>query len=123
MTEIQLGVIESRFADMIWAHEPITSHELVKMTAEEFGWARTTTHNVIRKLCAKGVFVNNNGVVTSLIPREQFYSLQSKQFVEETFQGSLPAFLASFSAGKRLSDEEVEELQRMIDIYREKKDE
>lgn len=115
MTEIQLGVIESRFADMIWAHEPITSHELVKMTAEEFGWARTTTHNVIRKLCAKGVFVNNNGVVTSLISREQFYSLQSKQFVETSFNGSLPAFIAAFTKSKRLSPEEIAEIRKMID--------
>ena len=115
MTEIQLGVIESRFADMIWEREPITSHELVKLTAEEFHWARTTTHNVIRKLCAKGVFVNNNGVVTSLISREQFYSLQSKQFVDTSFHGSLPAFIAAFTKNSRLTPEEAERIRKMID--------
>lgn len=115
MAEIQLGVIESRFADMIWEHEPITSHELVKMTAQEFNWARTTTHNVIRKLCDKGVFVNNKGTITSLISREQFYALQSRQFVNDSFNGSLPAFIAAFTKNRRLSPEEADEIRKMID--------
>lgn len=115
MAEIQLGVIESRFADMIWEREPITSHELVKLTAEEFQWARTTTHNVIRKLCDKGIFVNNKGMVTSRISREQFYALQSEQFVEESFHGSLPAFIAAFTKNNRLSPQEVAEIRKMID--------
>ncbi|MBR1693201.1 MAG: BlaI/MecI/CopY family transcriptional regulator [Lachnospiraceae bacterium] len=115
MAEIQLGVIESRFADMIWEHEPITSHELVKMTEEEFKWARTTTHNVIRKLCDKGIFVNNKGTVTSLISREQFYSLQSRQFVDDAFDGSLPAFIAAFTKGGRLSAKEAAQIRKMIE--------
>ena len=115
MADIQLGVIESRFAEMIWEREPITSHELVKLTAEEFGWARTTTHNVIRKLCAKGVFQNNGGTVTSVLSREQFYSLQSAQFVNDSFDGSLPAFIAAFTKGRKLTQKEAEEIRRMID--------
>lgn len=115
MTEIQLGEIECRFANMIWDREPVTSHELVSLCAEEFGWARTTTHNVIRKLCAKGVLENRKGTVTSVISREQFYSMQSLRFVEDSFAGSLPAFIAAFTKGKRLSQKEADEIRRMID--------
>ena len=110
-----MGTVESRFADMIWKHEPVTSSELVKLTAQEFGWARTTTHNVIRRLCDKRIFQNNKGTVTSLISREQFYSMQSTQFVENSFQGSLPAFIAAFTKNKRLSKKEAEEIRKMID--------
>lgn len=115
MAEIQLGEIECRFANMIWDREPVTSHELVSICSEEFGWARTTTHNVIRKLCAKGLLENNRGTVTSIISREQFYSMQSRQFVEDSFDGSLPAFIAAFTKGKRLTKREADEIKRMID--------
>ena len=97
MAEIQLGVIEARYADMIWEHEPVSSSELVKLTEEAFHWKRTTAHNVLRRLCDKGLFRNDNGTVTSLISREEFYAMQSRQFVEDTFEGSLPAFLAAFT--------------------------
>ena len=76
MTEIQLGVIEARYADMIWEREPVTSSELVKLTAVAFNWKRTTAHNILRRLCNKGLFQNNNGTVTSLISRQEFYALQ-----------------------------------------------
>lgn len=115
MTEIQLGVIEARYADMIWEHEPVTSSELVKLTAAEFHWKRTTAHNVLRRLCDKGLFQNENGTVTSLISREEFYSLQSRQFVENTFNGSLPAFIAAFTQNAVLSPKEAEEIRKMID--------
>ena len=85
MAEIQLGVIEARYADMIWAHEPVTSSELVKMTAVEFNWKRTTAHNVLRRLIDKGLFRNENGVVTAVISRDEFYSMQSRQYVEDAF--------------------------------------
>ena len=113
--EIQLGVVESKFADMIWANEPVSSTELVKMTAKEFSWARTTTHNVIRRLCDKGIFVNNKGTVTSLISRDEFYSMQSKQFVEDSFSGSLPAFIAAFTKNSCLSEKEIKEIRAIID--------
>ena len=115
MAEIQLGVIEARFADMIWEHEPVTSSELVKLAAEAFTWKRTTTHTVLKRLCEKGLFVNNKGTVTNIISRSQFYSMQSKKFVEGTFDGSLPAFLAAFTKGNSLSDKEAEEILRIID--------
>ena len=120
MAEIQLGVIEARYADMIWAHEPVTSSELVKMTAVEFNWKRTTAHNVLRRLIDKGLFRNENGVVTAVISRDEFYSMQSRQYVEDTFRtgtfdGSLPAFLAAFMQGGKITADEAEEIRRMID--------
>lgn len=115
MAEIQLGVIEARFADLIWEREPVTSSELVKLTAVEFNWKRTTAHNVLRRLCDKGLFQNQNGTVTSLISRQEFYSLQSRQYVEHTFDGSLPAFLAAFTKNRALTPEEAAEIRKMID--------
>ena len=115
--EIQLGVIEARYADMIWEHEPVTSSELVKMTAVEFNWKRTTAHNVLRRLIDKGLFQNENGLVTSVISREDFYSKQSKQYVEDTFAGSLPAFIAAFGSRKKPSAKELEEIRRIIDSF------
>ncbi|SBW02081.1 conserved hypothetical protein [uncultured Eubacteriales bacterium] len=115
MTEIQLGVIEARYADMIWEREPVTSSELVKLTAVEFNWKRTTAHNVLRRLCDKGLFQNDNGTVTSLISRQEFYALQSKKFVEDTFEGSLPAFIAAFTKNRTLTPEEATEIRKMID--------
>lgn len=115
MTEIQLGVIEARYADIIWEREPVTSSELVKLTAVEFNWKRTTAHNVLRRLCDKGLFQNDNGTVTSLISRQEFYALQSKKFVEETFEGSLPAFIAAFTKNRTLTPKEASEIRKMID--------
>lgn len=115
MTEIQLGVIEARFADIIWEHEPVTSSELVKLAAEAFTWKRTTTHTVLKRLCEKGLFQNNKGTVTCLISRSQFYSLQSKKFVEETFDGSLPAFIAAFTKNSPLTTKEAAEIRKIID--------
>ncbi len=115
MADIQLGVIESRFADIIWEHEPVTSTELVKLADSEFGWKRTTTHTVIKRLCEKGLFVNEKGTVTALVSREQFYSMQSRQFVEHSFGGSLPAFFAAFTKGGALSADEAAVIRRLID--------
>lgn len=115
MAEIQLGVIEARYADMIWEHEPVSSSELVKLTEEAFHWKRTTAHNVLRRLCDKGLFRNDNGTVTSLISREEFYAMQSRQFVEDTFEGSLPAFLAAFTKDRSLTAEEAAKIRKMID--------
>ncbi len=115
MQEIQLGVVEARYADLIWQHEPVTSSELVKLTAVEFNWKRTTAHNVLRRLCDKGLFRNDNGIVTSVISRDEFYSLQSRKYVEDSFDGSLPAFIAAFTKGRPLTQEETEEIHRIID--------
>ncbi len=120
MAEVQLGVIEARYADMIWEHEPVTSSELVKLTAVEFNWKRTTAHNVLRRLIDKGLFQNKNGVVTSLLSREEFYSMQSKKYVEDTFAGSLPAFIAAFTQNSRLTADEAQAIRSLIDQAEEK---
>lgn len=117
MNDYQLGVVESRFADIIWQNEPITSGELTKLSEENLGWKKSTTYTVLKRLCDKGIFKNSDGKVTSLISKEEFYSLKSEKFVEETFKGSLPAFLAAFTARKNLTKSEVEALRRMIDEY------
>ena len=119
MSEIQLGVIEARFADIIWQNEPITSSELVRLSEEVLKWKKSTTFTVLRRLCEKGIFKNDKSMVTSLISKEEFYYLQSKKFVEENFEGSLPAFLAAFTSKKSLSEEEVEYLRRMVAEYEE----
>lgn len=118
--DIQLGVIEARYADMIWEHEPVSSSELVKMTAVEFNWKRTTAHNVLRRLIDKGLFRNENGLVTAVISREEFYSRQSRQYVEDTFAGSLPAFIAAFTQASKLTQEEADAIRKMIDQAEEK---
>lgn len=119
MNEIQLGAIESRFADIIWENEPLSSSEIVKIAEKELKWKKSTTYTVLKRLCEKGIFENNGGVVSSVISREEFYSMQSERFVEEAFDGSLPAFLAAFTARKSLTKEEVEYLRRMIAEHKE----
>lgn len=115
MREIQLGFIEARFADMIWEQEPVTSSELVKLSAKEFNWKRTTTHTVLRRLCDKGLFRNENGTVCAVISRQDFYAGQSRKYVDETFHGSLPAFIAAFTKYNSLTPKEADEIRRMID--------
>lgn len=113
--EMKLGVVESRFADIIWSHEPIASGELAKLCEEKLTWKRTTTYNVLRKLCDKGIFQNQNGSVSALISRQEFYAAQGEAIVEEAFDGSLPAFIAAFTKRKALTAEEIAEIRQMID--------
>lgn len=113
-----LGIIEKRFADIIWSHEPIASGELVKLCAEELDWKKSTTYTVLKKLCEKGYFKNENGIVTSIISQEEFYASESDNFVKETFKGSLPAFIAAFSSKNKLTKEEIVELQELINKSR-----
>ena len=119
MSDYQMGAIESRFADIIWENEPISSTELAKQSEELFKWKKSTTYTVLKRLCEKGIFQNNKGTVTSLITRSEFYSVQSERFVEETFEGSLPAFLAAFTARKSLTPEEVSQLRKLVAEYEE----
>ena len=119
MPELRMGTAESKFADMIWAHEPVTSGQLAKLGAEEFNWKKSTSHTVLRRLCERGLFKNENGTVTSLLSKEEYYARHSEQYVEETFGGSLPAFLVAFGTRKKLSGQEVEELQKLIESMRE----
>lgn len=119
MSDYQMGAVESKFADIIWENEPISSTELSKRSEEILKWKKSTTYTVLKRLCDKGIFQNNKGTVTSLISKQEFYSLQSEKFVEETFDGSLPAFLAAFSKRKKLSADEISEIRKMIDSYKE----
>ena len=120
MKDIQLGAVESKFAEIIWSNEPITSAKIVELSMTHLQWKKSTTFTVLRRLCDKGIFQNNNGTVTSLISKQEFYAMQSEKFVEDTFEGSLPAFLAAFTARKNLKPEEIEEIRRMIAEYGEK---
>ena len=115
MEMMKLGMVETQFAELIWAHEPLASGELVKLCEKELSWKKSTTYTVLKKLCERGIFQNNDGVVSSLLTRDEFNAVQSEKFVEDTFEGSLPAFLAAFTSRKSLSKEEVEEIRRLID--------
>lgn len=115
MSDLKLGAVESRFADLIWQSEPMSSTELVKLCERELQWKKSTTYTVLKRLCQRGIFQNLEGTVTSLLSREEFYARQSEEFVAESFNGSLPAFLAAFTRRKKLSQEEVEELKKLIE--------
>ena len=117
MHDYQLGAVESRFADIIWENEPMTSAELSRRSEALLGWKKSTTYTVLKRLCDKGIFQNDGGIVTSRILRQEFYALQSEKFVDTAFDGSLPAFLAAFTSRKQLSPEEIAQLRRMIEEY------
>ena len=118
MSDLRMGTAEARFADIIWENEPISSGELSKLGNKEFEWKKTTSFTVLKRLCERGIFQNQNGIVTSLISREEYYARHSHQYVEETFGGSLPAFLTAFGRRKKLSEKEIDELQKIIDSMR-----
>lgn len=117
MDDFRLGVVETRFAELIWAHEPLSSGELVKLCARELEWKKSTTYTVLKKLCDRGIFQNQDGIVTSIVSRQEFQSRQSRRFVEDTFSGSLPAFIAAFADGGNLTDRDISEIRKMIDAY------
>ncbi len=119
MENYQLGVIESKFADLIWDHAPMTTRQLVELCAKELDWKRTTTYSVLKKLCDKGFFRMENKVVSVLVTKAEYNSFRSEKFVEETFSGSLPALVLAFGSRKKLSREEIDQLQSIIDDMRE----
>ena len=108
-----------RFASIIWENEPLASRELVRLCDKELDWKKSTTYTIIRKLCEKGILQNVNGIVSSIVSKDEYIATQSEKFVEDTFSGSLPKFLTSFSMRKKLSEEEIEEIQNFIDEHRE----
>lgn len=118
MNALKLAAVESRFAEIIWQNEPLSSKELVKLTEQELNWKKSTTYTVLKRLGQRGIFQNQKGVVTSLISKEAYYAAQSEHFVAETFSGSLPAFLAAFTTRKKLSEDELDEMQKLIDQIR-----
>lgn len=106
---------EYRFCLILWEHEPVTAAELVKLCQARLGWKRTTTYTVIKRLGERGVVQNKDGVVTALVSREAAQVSEIDELMEKKFQGSLPAFLAAFARRQDLSEEEAEEIRRIIE--------
>lgn len=121
MREYRLTDMEEKFANIIWESEPIKSPDLVKLCEVELNWKKSTTYTMLKRLEYKGIFENRNSVVIALIKKEDFYAKQSKQFIEETFEGSLPRFLTAFTRSKKLSHTEIDELQKIINEHKEGK--
>ena len=118
MINIELGAVQERFADLVWANEPIASGELVRICEKELQWKKPTTYTVLRKLCEKGLLRNADGIVTARISREEFYAKKSEQIVQGSYQGSLPAFVAAFVSRNGLSAGEADEIRQLIDAFR-----
>ncbi len=110
---------EYRFCLILWEHEPVNSTKLVELCKTQLGWSKATTYTVIRRLSERGVVKNENAVVTSLVSKEQVQESELEELVERTFEGSLPAFIAAFSRSKKLTRQEVDQLQALIDSYQE----
>ena len=119
MADYRLTEAESRFADLIWQHAPIHSPMICEIAAAVLGWKKSTTYTVLKKLCDRGIFKNEYALVTPLMTRDEFYAGQSVKYVDDTFDGSLPKFITSFVSGRKLTDAQVDEIQRLIDEYRE----
>ena len=117
MTDIRLGMVEAHFADIVWSHAPLTTRELVALCEKELNWKRTTTYTVLKKLCNQGIFCTEEGLVTVLVSKDDFYAMQSEKFVEETFEGSLPAFIAAFASRKKPSEQELAEIRKLLDAF------
>ena len=115
MSEMKLAMAEEKFAELIWKHAPIPSGELVRLAKEELGWTKSTTYTVLRKLCARGIFRNEESTVTALVTRAEFDAIRSEEFVRDTFSGSLPAFIAAFASRQTLSPDQVAQIRAMID--------
>ncbi|MDF2800858.1 MAG: transcriptional repressor, CopY family [Anaerocolumna sp.] len=118
MEDYKLGAMETKFAELMWENEPIMSGELVKLCEKVLSWKKSTTYTMLRRLCERNLFQNINGVVSSIINKEEFQALQSEQFIQETFDGSLPRFLTAFVSRKKLSEKEIEDLQKLINQHR-----
>lgn len=118
MAVYKLGAVEARFAELIWENEPLPSNRLAKLAEQELGWKKSTTYTILKRLCERGLFQNEGGQVSSLVSREEFQATQSEQFVEEAFGGSLPAFVAAFGSRRRLTDSELDELERLVESMR-----
>lgn len=118
MQEYELGAVQTRFAELLWAHAPIASGEVVKLCENELQWKKSTTYTVLRKLCEKGLFANENGVVRAVVSRDAFFAAKSERLIDAEFGGSLPSFIAAFTKHKPLSSKEIVEIQTMIDRFR-----
>ena len=119
MEKYKLGEMETAFAEIIWNDAPVTSGELVKICEKELEWKKSTTYTMLKRLCQRGIFENENGTVKILITRDEFKAAQSEEFISETFGGSLPMFLTAFTKHNKLSAKEIEEIKNLIDNYKE----
>lgn len=119
MAEIKLGMVEARFSDIIWENAPLSTKELTLLCEKVLNWKRTTTYTVLKKLCDRGIFCTKDGVVSVLLSKSEFFAIQSEQFVQENFQGSLPAFIAAFTTRKAPTSEELAQIRKMIELYEE----
>lgn len=119
MNEIKLGVVDARFADIVWSNAPLSTADLVKKCANELNWKRTTTYSVLKKFCENKIFKLENSVVSVLVTKDELHSRQSEKFVDEVFGGSLPSFIAAFTSKKKLTQNEISEIQKMIDLAKE----
>ena len=119
MDAYKLGEMEQRFADLIWANAPVPSGELVKLCGQAFGWKRSTTYTMLKRLCGRGIFANNGGTVTALMEKSDFHAAQGEELIRESFGGSLPQFLTAFTRRHRLDEQEIEALRRLIDEHKE----
>lgn len=109
---------EYRFCLILWEQEPVNSTKLAGMCKQQLGWSKATTYTVIRRLAERGVLKNENATVSSLVSKEEVQRAELDEFVDRTFEGSIPAFIAAFSRSKKLSPEEVSQLQAMIDNHK-----
>ena len=117
MEDYRLGEQETKFADLIWDNAPVNSTELVRLAAGAMKWKKSTTYTMLRRLCQRGIFKNDDATVSALMTRGEFYAGQSRRYVEDTFGGSLPRFITSFIGGKSLSPEQAAELKRLIEEH------
>ena len=109
---------EDRFCLIMWEHEPVKTTELVTLCQKQLGWKPTTTYTVIKRLSERGILENNNKIVTSLVSKDEVQAAEINEMVEKTFEGSLPAFIAAFTKHQKISEEEIDAVQQMIDRYR-----
>ncbi len=119
MKKYKLGEMEDQFAQLIWKHEPVSSRTLTEICVEAFNWKRTTTYTMLRRLCDRGLFQNIGGTVTALMSEADFRARQGEEFLNKTFEGSLPQFFAAFTQRNKLSKKEINEIQQMIDDHKE----
>lgn len=119
MKNYKLGKMEKRFADLIWDHEPLSSRALTELCGEAFDWKRTTTYTMLKRLCDRGIFQNDGGTVSALMTKNEFLAAQGEEFINTSFDGSLPKFLAAFTGKNRLSEKEINEIEKLINEHRE----
>lgn len=119
MSDLTLWESEYKFMCVVWDSAPVNSGELVNLCKDRLGWKKSTTYNAIRKMCEKELIKNENAIVSVLVPKEKVQANESESFVERTFEGSLPSFLASFLGGKTLSEKEAQKLTELINSHKE----